>query len=83
MECSEYVRQPNGKVEHVKSLQPEDRTAVGELHGDMVIADALAYLVIQDLPGYTDVVQPDIPENSWAGRRQRYLDQKNKKSGSW
>lgn len=83
MECSEYVRQPNGKVEHVKSLQPEDRTAVGELHGDMVIADALAYLVIQDLPGYTDVVQPDIPENSWAGRRQRYLDQKNNKSGSW
>lgn len=83
MECAEYVTQPNGFIEHVKALQNENRNDSGELHGDMVIADALGYVAIQDLPGYAEVVQPEIPANSWAGRRERFLEQKQKKRGSW
>lgn len=82
MECSEYVQTEDG-LEHSKSLQTQDLTAAGESHGDMVIADALAYLAIGDLPAMQQPSAPVIPENSWMGRRKAYLEKQRKSKGSW
>jgi hypothetical protein len=42
-ELGEYVHMPNGDITHIKGHNQLDPTACGENHGDIVIADALAY----------------------------------------
>ena len=84
MECAEYVMQPNETVEHSKALQTTDLNAKGELHGDMVIADAVAYLAMQETPSApTEEVEPEIPENSFEGRRLRHEQNRRPNRGSW
>lgn len=74
LECSQYV-QIGKKIEHSRSLASAttDQTAIGESHGDRVIADSLAYRAIQDAGGgLGESPQVDIlPINSAAYRRRQ------------
>lgn len=74
LECGHYVQ--NGKkIEHSRSLAGanEDPTAVGESHGDRVIADGLAYRGVRDRPGGGDKPTPaQAPVGSFAWRRNQW-----------
>jgi hypothetical protein len=48
-ECLQYEEDPNGDIYHRKS-KDEDASEAGEMHGDMVIADALANRGRVDVP---------------------------------
>jgi hypothetical protein len=70
-ECSHYVQNGN-KIEHDRSLASatEDPTAIGESHGDRVIADALAFRGMNALSRIQeDKPAPEPPPNSMGGRR--------------
>jgi len=86
MECAEYVNQVRGDrmvIEHCKALQTKDKNSSGELHGDMVIADAIAYLAISDLPENIVLDKPSVPELSWMGRRKLWEQKHKSAKGSW
>lgn len=71
-ECGQYVHQPNGVIEHARSKATSDPTATGENHGDMVVADALSNIGLQDLKK-RDLTQPEVepapPVGSFGARR--------------
>ncbi len=72
VECGHYVQNGN-KIEHSRSLASatEDPTAVGESHGDRVIADALVWRGIQDRAGQGNQAPPEsqLPPNCALSRR--------------
>jgi hypothetical protein len=71
VECGHYVQNGN-KIEHSRSLASatEDPTAIGESHGDRVIADALANLGIKDRgQGNQTPPESQLPPNCAASRR--------------
>jgi hypothetical protein len=78
LECGEYVHRPSGAIEHSRSRGTTDPTATGENHGDMVIADALAYRGIKDRGGVVsssvaDSSKPSPPPfGSFGYRRKEY-----------
>lgn len=82
MECAEYVHTENG-IEYSKSMQTIDQNAAGERHGDMVIADALAYLAISDLPSMVAEEEPEIPQDSIYGRQRERQEMRRRAKGSW
>lgn len=74
-EISEYERQTNGEIVHVKASKSLNPNTAGEAHGDRVIADALANLLLgggvrkrkeSPLPAET-------PASSFAARRNSFL----------
>ncbi len=84
MECSEYVTQPDLSIAHCDSIQTQDLNSAGESHGDMVISDAVAYLALGDSPSIAEEeAEPEIPENSFLGRKMRFQEQKRATRGSW
>lgn len=83
MECSEFVMTQKGTYEHSKALSTQDRNGQGDLHGDMVIADALAYLALSDMPGEAPSAEPQIPVNSIAGRRTERTQRQKTLGSSW
>lgn len=85
LECGEYVKLATQTYEHTKAMQTSDINSAGESHGDMVIADALAYLAMDDVPVEMPDADPEIPEDSFEGRRRAFiLKQKQRTSrGRW
>lgn len=81
MECSEYLNYHGLKYEHGKAINSQDPLTAGENHGDMVIADALAYLALIDLPVAMVETTPSIPETSFAAEEARRLAAKQSKRG--
>jgi hypothetical protein len=84
-ECLCYIEGLNGKLEYIPGeADVIDPANQGELHGDRVIADALAYLGAVELNGSRGHYQPDTikrpmaeaPTHSFLGRRNQYLAQK-------
>lgn len=84
VECGQYVQ--NGKkIEHSRSLAKatEDPTAIGESHGDRVIADALGWRTIEDKgePAKPDA-SDQIPPNCALARRQA-RESRMQSTNSW
>lgn len=75
-ECGEYVHRPNGTIEHSRCRGTLDPTSTGENHGDMVIADALAYKGIKDRGGVSQGKAKEefagFPVGSFGWRRREY-----------
>jgi hypothetical protein len=70
-EVSEYERLPNGEIIHVKAFKSLNPNTAGDAHGDEVIADALANLVLgggvrkkKESP-----LPAEIPQSSFAFRQ--------------
>lgn len=70
-EVAEYERQSDKTIVHVKSVKSVNPDVAGEAHGDRVIADALAVLVIDASPRARDdeKLMLDPPENTAAWRQ--------------
>lgn len=83
MQCSEFINHHGIKIEHAKSLKSNNPSTQGENHGDMVIADALAYLTLNDIPAPKTATTTVIPETSFAGLEARRLAKEQQSRGSW
>lgn len=84
-ECGQYIQQPNGTVEHVRSKN-EDPGATGENHGDMVIADALTWRAASDLAKRELAQEPEAKPlglQSFGGRRERYRELSTNRPRRW
>ena len=80
-ECLQFVRKPDGMgVEHISSMNAQDPGGAKSAHGDEVIADALANLLLQERRVEKEPQEPIVTEGSLAyRRRQRSLvDSANK-----
>ena len=87
-ETMEYVHLPNGGVGHSKAEKKEDPSGASSNHGDRVMADALAWKVLNGV-GHAPQVRekPEVPVGSLAWRRKMREKQKKQPnrqlSGGW
>jgi hypothetical protein len=89
-ECGQYIHEPGGVIIHAKAKaqgrEKDDPTEVGENHGDMVIADALANFLIQDLTK-REIDEPETeeppPPGSFGARSLEAREAFEKKPRRW
>jgi len=83
-ELSQYVHMPNGDIIHSRAAASKDPTEHGENHGDLVIADALAWLGACER-GRWAVKEADekVPERSPAGRQMAQPSRTRNPWGAW
>lgn len=67
-ETLQFVRSPNGDIEHTAALASQDPSGARAAHGDVVIADALACLALGETDGMAATLPMEIPPDSVAGR---------------
>ena len=67
-ECLQFIRKPDGIIEHSASANTQDPSGARTAHGDEVIADALAALGCRDSRRVEKAEEPTIPEGSLAWR---------------
>ena len=70
-ECKQFVRLPDGGVEHSASVNSQDPSGARSAHGDEVIADALCSLAIHEDRDSQKPEEPVIPVGSLAWRREQ------------
>lgn len=68
-ECKQFVRQPDGGVEHSASVNAQDPSGARSAHGDEVIADALCSLAIYEGRDTPKAEEPAVPIGSLQWRR--------------
>lgn len=72
-EATEYIRMPDGSIEHVKSITNSDPSGASKNHGDMVIADALVWKVIGNSTDKIETTE-EVPIDCLAARRKARQD---------
>ena len=77
-ECLQFIRKMDGTIEHSASVNAQDPSGARTAHGDIVIADALAWLDMSDSVPQPDQTEPDIPENCIASRMKKCEDARAK-----
>jgi hypothetical protein len=82
-ECSQYVHQPNGVIEHSRAKNTPDPTVAGENHGDRVIADALAWCAIADRARPEVAAQEPEAAPGTFGWRRLFYRRKDKHTRPW
>lgn len=85
-ETLQYIHHPNGTILHARSMSTEDPTATGEGHGDMVIADALAWRAACDLAKRElekQATEPTTPRNSFQGRWESFRARRQREPYRW
>ncbi|WP_309382001.1 hypothetical protein [Cerasicoccus frondis] len=74
-ECMQFIRKPDGTIEHSASANSQDPSGARTAHGDEVIADALACLGLEARGHYTpDAQEQEIPVGSLAWRMKQKAD---------
>jgi hypothetical protein len=73
-ECLQFVRCPDGSIEHSAAANSQDPSGARTAHGDEVIADALACLGFADSKVDTRPDEPERPPGSLAWRQKRRSD---------
>jgi len=68
-ECLQFIRKPDGTIEHSAAVSSQDPSGARTAHGDEVIADALACLGLTDTQGERRQEEPEIPVGCLAWRR--------------
>jgi len=82
-ECGEYVHGPNGDIYHAGAKKGVEPTSEGENHGDRVIADALCWRAVKDVPlRQTDEIRR-APLGSLAARRARRATKLRREARRW
>jgi len=78
-ECRAFIWSPDGSIDHSGAMASADPSSARENHGDMVIADALGWWLLKSetLP---DAAKPEVPRESVAWRRIKYLEGQKKKT---
>jgi len=73
-ECLQFIRKPDGTIEHSESLYSQDPSGARTAHGDEVVADALACLNVSSLQEMPKSKEPEIVPGCLAWRmKQREL----------
>ena len=70
-ECLQFIRKQDGSIEHSKSANSQDPSGARTAHGDEVIADALANVLLQERAIVKEAEKPKTPEGSLSWRRER------------
>jgi len=73
-ECLQFIRKPDGSIEHSASAHSQDPSGARTAHGDEVIADALACLGITERETRPAPKEPEIPPGSLAWRMKMKAD---------
>lgn len=88
MECREYIYEKNGSVRHSKQLRLDDASGARDNHGDIVIGDALACKILEELYYENNNIIDNLPReidyepgSPW-DRHNEYLNN-NKDSDGW
>jgi hypothetical protein len=68
-ECKQFIRLPDGGVEHSASVNSQDPSGARSQHGDEVIADALCSLAIHEDRDAAKPEEPEVPAGSLQWRR--------------
>lgn len=78
-ECLQFIRQPDGGVEHSAAANSQDPGGARSAHGDEVIADALCCLGIFERQDQQKAEEPKEPVGSLAWRRKRREEERARK----
>jgi hypothetical protein len=70
-ECLQFIRKPDGVIEHSASANAQDPSGARTAHGDEVIADALAALGLAEFHSSPEPQESEAPYGSLAWRRAR------------
>ncbi len=70
-ECLQFIRKPDGSIEHSASANSQDPSGARTAHGDEVVADALACMGVTEHEALSDIEPPEIPVGSLAWRQQQ------------
>ena len=73
-ECKQYIRKPDGGIEHSAAISSQDPSGARSAHGDEVVADALASLGLDERQSSNEPQEPDLPIGSLAWRQKRKSD---------
>lgn len=68
LECLQFIRHPDGSVEHSRASNTQDPSGARTAHGDEVVADALVALGISDQIESNFVEENELPIGSLAYR---------------
>jgi hypothetical protein len=75
-ECLQFIRRPDGGVEHSAAANTQDPSGARTAHGDEVIADALCSLGLLERKVVEKAEKPSAPEGSLAWRRKQRQEAK-------
>lgn len=70
-ECLQFMRRPDGGIEHAKSTNAEDPAGAKSAHGDEVIADALSNVGVSEMKVVAEAEEPAAQPGSLAYRRRQ------------
>lgn len=83
-ETLEYIYAPDGSVEHARATNKVDPSGANANHGDRVIGDSLAWMLIKERMQEPVKEEREIPIGSLAWRmKQRELEQRKKSRNGW
>jgi len=68
-ECLQFIRKPDGSVEHSAAANAQDPSGARSAHGDEVIADALASHLLQGAKKVDKPKKPEVPYGSLKWRQ--------------
>lgn len=71
LECLQFIRKPDGTIEHSSALNSQDPSGARTAHGDEVVADALACLCLMESVTAKKAEKPGVPIGSLAWRMER------------
>ena len=80
-ECLQFIRRPDGGIEHSASASAQDPSGARTAHGDEVVADALACLGVYETRSEEEAEQPTAPVGSLAWRREQEAQQQLQTAG--
>jgi len=75
-ECLEYIHDPSGGVVHSRAANKTDPSGAKANHGDRVMADALAWKLMEERGGAAKKPEREIPVGSLAWRNKMRTDKK-------
>ena len=80
-ECLQFIRKPDGSIEHSAAVYSLDPSGARTAHGDEVIADGLASLGVSERLTQKRPQEPEIPEGclAWRKKQKRDMDEAAKR----
>ena len=70
-ECLQFIRKPDGTIEHAASINSQDPSGARSAHGDEAVADALANLGLDERQRNYEPEAPSLPVGSLAWRQEQ------------
>jgi hypothetical protein len=79
-ECLQFIRKPDGTIEHSAAAHSQDPSGAKTAHGDEVVGDALANKGLEERQTRPEPSEPDVPEGCLAWRRKLKAEEEAKEN---